>query len=158
MVSRLRGEIRQPSPFESLEEEAFLNLQRTANLHLQALSRFLRPFGVTPTQYNALRILRGSHPEALPCSEVGERMVTPVPDVTRLLDRLEARGLVRRWRDAGDRRVVLAKISKQGLGLLAEIDRPLSEWLRALLGPLGVRKLRSLVRRMEEARADRETG
>ncbi len=153
MASRLKAEIQQRGPFHSPQEEAFLNLQRTANLQFQALSRFLRSFGVTPTQYNALRILRGSHPERLPCKEVGERMVTPVPDVTRLLDRLEIRGLIERSRDTRDRRVVLAAISKTGLELLGEIDRPLADWLVKLLAPLSEEELRSLIRLAEASRS-----
>jgi DNA-binding MarR family transcriptional regulator len=152
MSSRLRREIRQRKPFASLHEEAFLNLQRTANLHFQELGRFLRPYGLTPTQYNALRILRGSHPEALPCTEVGERMVTPVPDVTRLLDRLEARDLVARSRDASDRRVVRASITRAGRRLVSRIDEPLADWLVERLDFLGVRRLTAMIRLMEEAR------
>lgn len=153
MPGRLKKEIRQRRPFRSLQEEAFLNLQRTANLQLQALSRFLRANEVTPTQYNALRILRGSHPESLPCKEVGKRMVTPVPDVTRLLDRLEARGLVERQVDGRDRRVVLAGISAVGLELLTAIDDPLDRWLIELLEPLSDRELSTLIRLAEKCRS-----
>ena len=106
MTGLLRGEIRQREPFAGAAEEALLNLLRTAFTLERWHAGFLEPFGVTPTQYNALRILAGSHPEPLPCLEVGRRMVTPVPDVTRLLGRLEGKRLVRRRRAAHDRRIV----------------------------------------------------
>ena len=156
MNSRLQREIRQRRPFRSLHEEAFLNLQRTANFQLQALSRFLGPFDVTPTQYNTLRILRGSHPDRLPCKEVGRRMVTPLPDVTRLLNRLAARALIERSVDSRDRRVVLAGITAPGLALLAEIDRPLDRFLIELLADLENGELVELVRMLEIGRLHAE--
>ena len=134
--SLLDREIQQRRPFSGPAEEAYLNLQRTASLQLQELSRFLRGFGVTPTQYNALRILRGAHPEPLACGEVGRRMVTPVPDVTRLLDRLESSGYVLRGQDSEDRRVVTGGVTAKGLALLAEIDDPLVKWLEEAYAPL----------------------
>src|SRR5919108_1101542 len=106
MARRLRMEIHQTKPFASLEEEAFLNLQRTADALLHGLEAALKPAGLSPSQYNVLRILRGAEAEGLACREVGERMVTRDPDITRLLDRLEARGLVMRARDREDRRVI----------------------------------------------------
>ena len=148
----LETEIRQGKPFVSLEEEAFLNLQRTASLLLLALGRELKPYDLTPAQYNALRILRGAGEEALTCGEIGERLVSPGPDVTRLLDRLEARHLVTRLRDETDRRVVRARITQAGLDLVAELDGPAEQTLRRLLGHLGEGKLGSLVRLLEEAR------
>lgn len=150
--SKLQRELRQSRPFRSREEEAFLNLQRSAGQLQQAFTQTLRPFGLTPTQYNALRILRGAHPQALACGEVGERMVTPMPDVTRLLDRLEAQGWVRRARDLEDRRVVTAAITDAGLELLASLDAPVEAWLRASLGHLGEEALGTLVTLLERAR------
>ena len=117
MNSRLQREIRQERPFAGVEEEAFLNLQRTAAVLMQAFGAELKPLGVTPTQYNALRILRGAQPDGLPCKEVGSRLVTPVPDVTRLLDRLESRSLISRGRAVSDRRVVEVRIAQAGLDL-----------------------------------------
>lgn len=151
-TSLLQEEIRQTRPFVSREEEAFLNLQRTANALLQAVTRSLKGFDLTPTQYNVLRILRGSHPETLTCGDIGERMVTPDPDVTRLLDRLENRGLVERARDTVDRRVVRAGITAEGLVLLEELDGPVPGWLRELLGHLGEDELETLTRLLERAR------
>src|SRR4051812_38240258 len=100
----LSQEIHQEKPFAGLEEEAFLGLQRTASLLMQALGRELKGHDLSPAQYNTLRILRGAQPDALTCGEIGERLVSPGPDVTRLLDRLEQGGLVTRLRDAEDRR------------------------------------------------------
>lgn len=150
--SLLLREIQQRRPFTSRQQEAFLNLQRTSAVLGQVMDRWFKEAGLTRTQYNALRILRGAHPGALACSEVGERMVTPVPDVTRLLDRLEAAGLVSRRRDTRDRRVVNVAISAEGLARLAELDEPLEEKLRELLAPLGDADLASLVALLERAR------
>jgi DNA-binding MarR family transcriptional regulator len=149
----LSREIQQEKPFASLEEEAFLGLQRTASLLIQALGRELKGHDLTPAQYNTLRILRGAQPDALTCGEIGERLVSPGPDVTRLLDRLEQGGLVTRLRDAEDRRVVRARITGKGSELLDRLDEPVGEMLARLLGNLGPAKLKSLVGLLEQARA-----
>jgi DNA-binding MarR family transcriptional regulator len=148
----LSREIQQEKPFVSLEEEAFLGLQRTASLLIQALGRELKGYDLTPAQYNTLRILRGAGPDALTCGEIGERLVSPGPDVTRLLDRLEQGGLVTRLRDAEDRRVVRARITEKGIDLLDRLDEPVGEMLARLLGNLGPAKLKSLVALLEQAR------
>jgi DNA-binding MarR family transcriptional regulator len=152
MAKPLQEEIRQQRPFGSLEEEAFLSLQRTANLLLQALGRELRGHELSPAQYNLLRILRGAGSEALTCGEIAERLVSPGPDVTRLLDRLEARQLVFRERDSADRRVVRARITGEGSRLLAEIDPRVDAVLKRLLGHLGDEGLRQLSKLLEQAR------
>jgi DNA-binding MarR family transcriptional regulator len=152
MSRALSQEIRQQKPFVSLEEEAFLGLQRTASLLLQSLGRELKGHDLTPAQYNTLRILRGAGPDALTCGEIGERLVSPGPDVTRLLDRLEQRGLVTRLRDAEDRRVVRARITEKGLDLLATLDEPVGRMLARLLGSLGQERLRTFVTLLDEAR------
>jgi len=150
---RLEEEIHQRTPVAAVAERALLNLLRSAALLGQELARFLRPHGLTPAQYNALRILRGAHPETLPCGEVGARLVAPVPDVTRLLDRLAARGLVRRERDPADRRVVRVGITAGGLARLAAVDAPLAAWIRTRLGALSERELDALSGLLERARA-----
>ncbi|HEX4961834.1 MAG TPA: MarR family transcriptional regulator [Thermoanaerobaculia bacterium] len=152
MSRALRQEIQQEKPFVSLEEEAFLALQRTASLLLQALGRALKEHDLTPAQYNALRILRGAGDEALTCGEIGERLVSPGPDVTRLLDRLEPRELVTRLRDAEDRRIVRARITRKGIALLARLDEPVATALDELLGDLGAKRLRTLVEILAAAR------
>jgi DNA-binding MarR family transcriptional regulator len=141
MSRTLNQEIQQEKPFASAEEEAFLGLQRTANLLLQALGRSLKGQDLTPAQYNTLRILRGALPDSLTCGEIGERLVSPGPDVTRLLDRLEQRGLVTRLRD-----------TEKGLELLSSLDEPVEQALANLLGHLGEKKLRTLSALLEEAR------
>jgi DNA-binding MarR family transcriptional regulator len=153
MSRSLDTEIQQTKPFTSLEEEAFLGLQRTASLLLQALGRELKEHDLTPAQYNTLRILRGAGPDALTCGEIGERLVSPGPDVTRLLDRLETSGLIARLRDSQDRRVVRARITEKGVSLLASLDEPVERTLGQLLGPLGPEKLKTLVQLLGEARA-----
>lgn len=140
-------------PSSNLEEETFMNLQRTAGCLFQAFTRVLRPFELTPTQYNVLRILRGAQPNRLTCGEVGERMVNPEPDVTRIIDRLIARGLVSRERDEIDRRIVRVEISERGLLLLAEIDEPVHSSLREMLSHLGENRLHNLAYLLEEVRA-----
>lgn len=144
MSEQLLREIRQSRSFGSLEEATFLSLQRTASLWMQVLSHKLRPFELTPTQYNVLRILRGAHPGSLTCTQVGERMVTPVPDVTRLLDRLLARRLVWKARDDSDRRIRRVEISGGGLDLLASIDEEILGWLEEMLSPLEQEEMRIL--------------
>ncbi|HEY0557929.1 MAG TPA: MarR family transcriptional regulator [Thermoanaerobaculia bacterium] len=150
--SGLGREIKQQKPFDSLEEEAFLGLQRTASLLLQSLGRALKEQDLTPAQYNTLRILRGAEPDSLTCGEIGERLVSPGPDVTRLLDRLEQHGLVARVRDGEDRRVVRARITVSGLGLLTALDEPVGRVLGQMLGSLGEERLRTLVALLGEAR------
>ena len=114
IILRLQTEIQQTKPFESFEEETFLNLQRTAEALMHGLEAGLKPAGLSPSQYNVLRILRGAGAEGLACGGIAERMVTRDPDMTRLLDRLEARGLVMRARDRADRRVITVRITPEG--------------------------------------------
>ena len=152
MTGRLREEIRQTRPFASLQEEAFLNLQRTGNALLQALSRLFKEHDLTPTQYNVLRILRGAHPQTLTCGDIGERLVTPDPDVTRLLDRLEKRGLVSRTRDTADRRVVRGGITGAGLELLEELDQPVPRFIGEMLGHMSDDEMKAFIRLLEKAR------
>ena len=152
MTGKLVTEIRQSKPFESLEEEVFLGIQRTAALLLREVAKELEAHDLTPAQYNTLRILRGALPDALTCGDIGERLVSPGPDVTRLLDRLEKHGLVQRLRDEQDRRVVRARITEKGLALLEEIDKPVDGVLREALGHLGVKDLRKLCDLLERAR------
>lgn len=111
----------------------------------------LKAAEITPAQYNVLRILRGA-PKGLSCSEIGSRMITRDPDITRLLDRLEKRTLVSRCRETKDRRMVLTRITEPGLKLLSQLDSPVFEAHRLQLGHLGPAKLRDLLELLEEAR------
>lgn len=152
MTGQLRDEIKQQRPFESLEQEALLNVLRTADVLMQRLTAVLKPFKLSHSQYNVLRILRGAGPDGLACREIAERMISRDPDITRLLDRLEARGLVARTRDQQDRRVVMARITPEGLRLLEALDEPIAEVDRQPLQHLGEQRLRTLIELLELAR------
>ena len=152
MSRRLREEIQQQKPFESLEQEAVLNVLHTADVLLQRITAVLKPFKLSHSQYNVLRILRGAGPEGLACREIGERMITRDPDITRLLDRLEARGLLTRTRDQKDRRVITARITSEGRRLLEALDQPIGEVDQQPLQHLGEQRLRTLIQLLELAR------
>ena len=125
------------------EEAAFLDLLRTADIISRPVAQVLKTEDLSPTQYNVLRILRGS-PDGLTCGEIGNRMITRDPDITRLLDRLEKRSLISRCRESKDRRMVLTRIAPEGLELLARLDKPVEDTHRKLLGHLGQERLRAL--------------
>ncbi len=129
-------------------------LQRTADQLHWRLAEMLKPHGVSPTQYNALRILRGAKEEGRTCSEIAERMINRDPDITRLLDRLERRGLVQRTRQSQDRRVITARITPAGLELLKALDRPVEAFNREMLGHLGQPRLQELISLLETARGE----
>lgn len=152
MGKSIQSEIQQTKPFNSLEAEAQIALQRTADRLQWRLSEMLKAYGLSPTQYNALRILRGAGDEGRACSEIAERMINRDPDITRLVDRLERRGLVKRSREGKDRRVITTHITPAGLELLESLDRPIDELNRKLLGPMGDQKLRTLIQLLEAAR------
>lgn len=151
-MSQLQRDLKQNRPFKSLEEEVYLSLVRTAGQLTDELAAVLKPAGLSEVQYNVLRILRGAGPEGHACSEIGARLVTRDPDVTRLLDRLEKRGLVVRSREHSDRRVVTTRITDDGLALLAQIDEPLHEAVQGLLGHLSRPAIETLLRTLDEAR------
>jgi DNA-binding MarR family transcriptional regulator len=122
----LQQEIRQTRPFRSLGHEAAVGLLRSADHLRRQLAATLEPHGVTAQQYNVLRILRGAGDAGLPTLEIAGRMIEHAPGITRLLDRLEGKGWVERWRCRDDRRQVLCRISATGLALLAALDRPVA--------------------------------
>ncbi len=137
----------------SPEEAAFLDLLRTADLLERGIVGVLKTEGLSPTQYNVLRILRGA-PEGLSCGEIAERMITRDPDITRLLDRLEKRRLISRSREAKDRRTVLTRVAPAGLVLLGRLDAPVQQAHRQQLGHLGAGKLRKLMQLLQAARRE----
>jgi len=155
MSRGLQAELKQKIPFTSREAEVYLSLLRTTDALQTQVEAQLKEFGLTGTQYNALRILRGAGPEGLPCREIGERMITRDPDVTRLLDRLEDRGFVQRMRAKHDRRVIYGKITAAGLKLLREMDGPLEKFGREMLRHVGQEKLRQLIELLELVRRGR---
>jgi DNA-binding MarR family transcriptional regulator len=157
MVS-LRQEIAQEPPFPSLEEEAFLNLLRTSDSLQRALQRRTRDWGITSTQYNVLRILRGAQPDGLTCAAIGDRMITAEPDITRLLRRLKVLKLIRQRRDRHDRRAVWTQISEAGLELLKAMDPVIPQVPRDLLGHMNSAELSEFIRLLELARRKNADG
>lgn len=151
-MAGLKLEIQQEPPFSSVEEEALLNLMRTSDCLQRAFHLKTRGWGVTSTQYNVLRILRGAHPQGLTCSAIGSRMITAEPDITRLLARLKALKLIRQQRDRHDRRIVWTQISEAGLELLREMDPVIRQVPQELLGHLEGAELAELIRLLELAR------
>ena len=153
MTRALRDEIRQTKPFTSAEQEAFLSIGRTWAVLEHSFAETLRPYGITPTQYNVLRILRGAGETGLCRTEVMQRLISKVPDTTRLLDRMEAAGLIERERSDRDRRFVTTRVTAAGLSLLAELDDPVKELHRLHLGVLDRTELRMLIASLERVRA-----
>ncbi len=152
MNGKLRDEIKQTKPFSSASEEAFLNIQRTSAALTREFESLLKPLGLTSTQYNVLRILRGAGSEGLLCRQLGERMITQDPDITRILDRMEKRGLLSRTRDTKDRRAIYIRITKDGLVFLEQLDKPVNDFHRKRLAHLDKNHIRSLIQLLETAR------
>lgn len=151
-MAKLADEIKMTKPFSLLEEEASLSVVRTADVMFQRMADLLKPFDLSSSQYNVLRILRGAaEPQA--CGQIAERMVSRDPDMTRLLDRMESRGLISRARNEQDRRVVKAQITRQGLNLLEELQPLIVEYHRRQFAGFGERKLKQLIEWMDEIRA-----
>lgn len=151
-MASLKAEIEQSIPFSSEREEALLNLLRTADRFSHAIQRGIRPWGVTATQYNVLRILRGAGQDGLTCSEIGSRMLTADPDITRLLRRLKALKLIRQHRDRRDRRIVRTLISEAGMRLLEQMDPAVRRAPDELLGHMSAEEIAGLTRLLERAR------
>jgi MarR family transcriptional regulator, organic hydroperoxide resistance regulator len=152
MSEALKREIRQNKPFRSIYEEVLLTVLRTADRLSAPLSEVLREAGLSSSQYNVLRILRGAGEDGLPSGEISQRMVQRDPDLTRLLDRLEARGLVSRARGTEDRRVVRAFITADGEKLLEELRGPVDESLRASMRHVPQKDLRALLELLDRVR------
>jgi DNA-binding MarR family transcriptional regulator len=152
VAKAIQAETQQAKPFPSLEDEALVALQRTADRLQWRLSEMLKAHGLSPTQYNALRILRGAGDGGRTCGEIAERMINRDPDITRLVDRLERRGLAARSREGRDRRVIRAGITPKGLELLDSLDGPVEEFNRKMLEHLGEAQLRELIKLLESAR------
>ncbi|HEY0140408.1 MAG TPA: MarR family transcriptional regulator [Thermoanaerobaculia bacterium] len=153
MPGKLKEEIHQQKPFVSAAEEAYLNLVRTADALTRDLDRILQPHGLTSTQYNVLRILRGAGEAGATCSGVSDRLLAYDPDVTRLLDRLEKAALVRRERSTKDRRVVMAFITDVGLQILTKLDQPLEALLERQFRPLKKERIAQLIEDLEQLRS-----
>jgi DNA-binding MarR family transcriptional regulator len=153
MKKAVPNSIDQPGSFESPEQEVFLRLLKTADVLEGELSQLLKESELSATQYNVLRILRGAGDTGMPCGRITERMITREPDMTRLLDRLEARGLISRQRSPDDRRVVLGRLTGKGKALLKSLDQPVLQLHAGQLSHLGKGRLRELAGLLAAARA-----
>jgi DNA-binding MarR family transcriptional regulator len=151
-MAGLKEEIAQSLPFSSVEEEAILNLMRTSDALERAFHLKTRDWGITSTQYNVLRILRGAQPDGLTCAAIGARMITAEPDITRLLARLKAIKLIRQRRDRHDRRVLWTQISATGLELLISMEPEIQSLPVELLGHMSGADLKEFIRLLELAR------
>ena len=151
--SAIQREIQQKKPFRTRSQEGVVALLRTADVVRRYIGRVLEPFGVTTQQFNVLRILRGAGPEGLPTLAISERMIEEAPGITRLLDRLEAKGLVRRERCPEDRRQVLCYATPGGLELLARIDGAMDKADEQGLGMLSDKDKTELIRLLDAVRA-----
>lgn len=151
--SPLVRELRQTKPFPSNREEAFVGILRTADMLRWRVSEILAPEGITVAQFNVLRILRGARDTGLPTLEIGARLVEQAPGVTRLIDRLELAGLVRRERPRADRRQVLCHIEKKGLALLARLDTTVPQASEALFSGLAPAEIDRLITSLDAIRS-----
>ena len=149
MSGKVAQEIVQTKPFVCREEEAFLNLARTHEHIMQGFSELFREFHISTTQYNVLRILRGAGSEGLNCTEAAQRLISHDPDITRLFDRLEVRGLIARSRSTADRRVVQATITEQGLDILIKLDQPVFDLHAQQMQNLNAGEMEELIRLLE---------
>lgn len=152
MIRAAKDEKPFPKPPPLLEQDAFMSIQRNADWLMREFEEILREHHLSPAQYNVLRILRTAGINGMACHEIGERMVTRDPDMTRLLDKLEDRELLGRARERQDRRVIRTRISPGGLKLLRELDDPVRGLHRRQLGHLSEKRLRLLVRLLESVR------
>ncbi len=150
---KLQQEIHQTKAIRLLEEEVTLNIVRTADVLMQSLMDVLKPFALSATQYNVLRILRGAGETGVSCKDVGNRMVTRDPDITRLMDRLERRGLLTRDRAKEDRRFVTHRLTKAGLELVNDLDRPIEALHRKAMRHVKPERLVELIALLEEVRS-----
>ena len=139
-------------PAVSLENRIFVALLQTADTLGQEAEQFLKAAGIPNAQYNVLRILRGAEPEGLACRAIGDRMISHDPDITRLLDRMEKRGLITRERQTDDRRVVKTRITPQGLSLLKTLDQPIHDLHKRQFRHISTARLKTLFDLLEEVR------
>jgi DNA-binding MarR family transcriptional regulator len=157
-MTRLQTEIQQTKPFLSPRQEAYLALQRTTDLASRPVEKVFARWGLTPEQYNVLRILRGAEPKGLPTLEIGRRMITRASNVTRIIDRLESKGLVDRKRETQDRRVVRIRIAGAGLSLLDEMQDAVFTAAQGSINGLSESEAEKLVGLLEKVREGLDAG
>lgn len=154
-TSRLQKEVKKKQAFASPEQEAALNLARTSDRIQIRFERLFREYGLTPSQYNILRILRGEG-QSLPILEIAQRTITVVPGITGLIDRLERAGFVARRRCTEDRRVIFVEITAAGLEVLARLDEPVQDLHKTLMNRLSKKEIADLIRLLEKVRESEE--
>lgn len=152
MTPDLRHEIHQRKPFGSIEQEAQLSVVRTGSMLVDAFEQMLKPYGITAAQFNVLRILRGAEPEGLCRNELRERLLTRMPDVSRLLDRMVDAGLVERTREGEDRRRVRTRMTPKARRLLDKLDKIVAAEHDRRFGHVGKNRLRQLIDTLSEVR------
>ncbi|MEO8369889.1 MAG: MarR family transcriptional regulator [Candidatus Solibacter sp.] len=154
MAGKLQRELKQSKAIASVAEESLLNIVRTADVLLHSLTMLMKPYQISPTQYNVLRILRGAGEQGVSCKEIAARLVARDPDITRLMDRLEQRELIVRDRAKEDRRIVTHRLTQAGLDLLSDLHRPLEAANRQFTKDLEAADLRKLVDVLEQIRTN----
>jgi DNA-binding MarR family transcriptional regulator len=152
MAGKLQLEMQRTHPFDSVQQEVFLNIVRTADRLVRGFDELFKPWKLSVTQYNVLRILRFGGENGLSCKQIGERMLTRDPDITRLLNRLEARNLISRQRGAADRRVVAVRITPDGITLLNELDKPVMDYHNQQMAQMNEPQLGQVIELMEAIR------
>jgi DNA-binding MarR family transcriptional regulator len=152
VAGKIQQELQQKKPFRHVAEEAALNVLRTSDLVMQAELDLLKPYNLSATQYNVLRILRGAGDEGICCKAIGDRLITRDPDVTRLIDRLEKRGILARTRAKEDRRYVTVHLTKAGMDLVNELDEPIQKLNQKIMRNLNARDLHTLIGLLEQVR------
>ena len=153
MTSKLQEEIKQGKPFACPQEELWLNLARTTAMASHVIEQGLRQHGLSPTQYNVLRILRGAGVAGLCQYEIGDRLVAQVPDVPRIVHRMEKAGLVQRTRGTSDRRIVMASLTPAGLELVGSLDGPMADMVTGIFAGLCDGEVATLNHLLESARS-----
>jgi DNA-binding MarR family transcriptional regulator len=153
MTKKPQASRKTPTPKPLLEEQVSISLLKTADAIARRGEELLKPAGLSGAQYNILRILRGAGESGLACREIGDRLISRDPDMTRLLDRIESRGLIVRARESSDRRVVKTRITAEGLRILRDLDEPVREVHRNQLQRISEKDLRQLLTLLERARA-----
>jgi DNA-binding MarR family transcriptional regulator len=155
-ASRIQSEIKQKRPFRSRHQEAAIALLRTADVVRRRIARVIEPFGITPQQYNVMRIIAGAGRDGIPTLEIAGRMIEITPGITRLLDRLEARKLVQRQRCPTDRRQVLCWLTESGRDLLHRLEEPVNQADHVAIGELAGGDLDRLIVLLESVRGEVE--
>jgi DNA-binding MarR family transcriptional regulator len=153
VAGKIQNELQQKKPFRNLGEEAGLNILRTSDVLTRQLMDVLKPYGLSPTQYNVFRILRGAGSEGICCKAIGDRLITRDPDITRLIDRLEKRGLLVRTRAKEDRRYVTVHLTASGLEMVNELDEPIRKMSQHAMRNLNTAELQTLINLLEQVRS-----